>query len=85
MNRNSPVMSILRTAILQGLILATVAYPSAAQSPAGPLSAQPGQAVQQSPQESIRVKVDLVTMPVVVHNGKGAPDSRSRKEGLSHF
>jgi VWFA-related protein len=72
MKTNSSWMSTLWGAVLQGLVLAVVAYPAAAQSPAGPISPKPGQPVQASPQTSIRVKVDLVSMPAVVHNGKGA-------------
>jgi VWFA-related protein len=71
MNTHSPWMSALRAALLQGLLLAAIAYPAAAQSPAGPISPKPGQPIQDSPQSSIRVKVDLVSMPAVVHNGKG--------------
>ncbi len=71
MNTNSRSMSPLRAAFLQGLMLAAVAYPAAAQSPAGPINSKPGQSVQQQPQDSIRVKVNLVSTPVVVHDGKG--------------
>jgi VWFA-related protein len=54
------------------MAIAAVAYTAAAQSPAGPISSKPDQSVPLSPQDSIRVKVDLVSMPAVVHNGKGA-------------
>jgi VWFA-related protein len=72
MNTNSQWMSALRTAVLQVMAIAAVAYPVAAQSPAGPISSKPDPSAQLSPQDSIRVKVDLVSMPAVVHNGKGA-------------
>ena len=72
MKRNSQWMGVLCAAALQGLMLAVAACPAAAQSPAGPISPKPGQPVQESRQTSIRVKVDLVSMPAVVHNGKGA-------------
>jgi len=74
MNTNSsPRTSTLRAVLLLGLVL-VVSYPAAAQSPAGPLGPKPGQQVQappQTPQSAIRVKVSLVSTPVVVHNGKG--------------
>jgi VWFA-related protein len=71
MNTNSQWISALRTAV-QVIAIAAVAYPAAAQSPAGPISSKPDQSVPLSPRDSIRVKVDLVSMPAVVHNGKGA-------------
>jgi VWFA-related protein len=72
MKMHSRSMTALRAAVLQGLTLAAFACPAAAQSPAGPISARPGQSVQQPPPDSIRVKVNLVSTPVVVHDGKGA-------------
>ncbi len=72
MNTNSLWMSALRAAVLLLLVLAVVACPAAAQSPAGPINRDLSQPAQDSPQASIRVKVDLVSMPAVVHNGKGA-------------
>jgi len=72
MNTNSRWMSALGATVLQGLVLLAAVYPAAAQSPAGPISSKPGQSVQPSPQDSIRVKVNLVSTPVVVHDGKGA-------------
>jgi VWFA-related protein len=67
-------LSALRSAALQALVLLTITYPAAGQSSAGPVSPPAGQPIQQpqSPQTSIRVKVDLVSMPAVVHNSKGA-------------
>jgi VWFA-related protein len=72
MNTNSRSMSPRRAVFLQGLVLVAVACTAAAQSPAGPIDARPGQSVQPPPQDSIRVKVNLVSTPVVVHDGKGA-------------
>jgi VWFA-related protein len=72
MDTNSRWVNALGTTVLHGLMLAALACPAAAQSPAGPISARPGQTVQQTPQDSIRVKVNLVSTPVVVHDGKGA-------------
>ena len=72
MDTNSRWVSALCATVLQGLVLAALACPAAAQSPAGPISARPGQSVQPAPQDSIRVKVNLVSTPVVVHDGKGA-------------
>ncbi len=45
------------------------ALPAAAQSIPGPISPRPGQAVQKAP--SIRVRVNLVSTPAVVHNTQG--------------
>lgn len=69
---DSRCRSVFRVALIGGFLLAASAGPAAAQSSAGPMAPKPGQQVQQSPQNSIRVKVNLVSMPVVVHNGKGA-------------
>ena len=71
MNTNLPRMSTLCATVLLGLALLVIAYPAAAQSPAGPQNPNPAQPVQDSPQGSIRVKVNLVSMPAVVHNAKG--------------
>lgn len=64
-------MSSLRAAVLCGLVLVAVARPAAAQSAPGPISPKPGQPIKESPQAAIRVKVNLVSTPVVVHNAKG--------------
>jgi VWFA-related protein len=56
-------------AALAMLFFAAVA-PAGAQSVPGPIPPQPGQRVQ-SPPPNIRVKVDLVSTPVVVHNAQG--------------
>lgn len=68
----------IRTAILAGLTLfgTELALP---QAPSGPLAPKPGQTVQRAPQQaaqkppdqSIRVRVDLVNAPVVVRNAQG--------------
>ena len=68
----------VQTAILAGLTLfaTKLALP---QAPSGPLAPKPGQAIQKGPpqsaqkplDQSIRVRVDLVTAPVVVRNGQG--------------
>jgi VWFA-related protein len=57
---------------LFGLALLAVARPAAAQSTPGPIAPKPGQKIQQSPEKpAIRVRVDLVNAPVVVHNAAG--------------
>ena len=72
MNTNLPRISALGATLLQGLALLVIACPAAAQSSAGPHKRQiQTRPVQESPQDSIRVKVNLVSMPAVVHNGKG--------------
>jgi VWFA-related protein len=71
MNTNLPRMSALGATLLQGLALLVIACPAAAQSPAGPQNPNAAGPVEESPQGSIRVKVNLVSMPAVVHNGKG--------------
>ena len=57
------------TAILAGFAL-LAAYPALAQT-SGPIAPRPGQAVQKSPDQSIRVRVDLVNTPVVVRDARG--------------
>src|SRR2546428_6732712 len=65
------------TAILAGFAL-LAAYPALAQT-SGPIAPKPGQAVQKPPQgapqkppdQSIRVRVDLVNTPVVVRDARG--------------
>lgn len=71
MNTNLPRISALGATLLQGLALLVIAGPAAAQSSAGPQSPNPTRPIQESPQASIRVKVNLVSMPAVVHNNKG--------------
>lgn len=59
-------------ATLAGLLLATfflASIPASAQSVPGPIAPKTGQQVQKAP--NIRVKVDLVSTPVVVHNAQG--------------
>src|SRR5260370_3515223 len=63
-------------AMLAGFALAAAAL---AQGPTGPIAPKPGQAVQKAPQgaqqkpldQSIRVRVNLVNTPVVVHDARG--------------
>ena len=57
------------TAILAGFAL-LAAYPALVQT-SGPIAPRPGQAVQKSPDQSIRVRVDLVNTPVVVRDARG--------------
>jgi len=75
------LMSIL-TAILAGFAVGFAlgaTNVALAQAPSGPLPPQPGQAVQKPPQgtqrkpldQSIRVRVNLVNTPVVVHDTRG--------------
>jgi VWFA-related protein len=53
-------------------LLASAALPLAAQSPSGPMSPQPGAAIQQAPpQPKIGVRVTLVNTPVTVRDSKG--------------
>jgi VWFA-related protein len=62
--------------MLAGFALAAAAL---AQGPTGPIAPKPGQAVQKAPQgaqqkpldQSIRVRVNLVNTPVVVHDARG--------------
>jgi VWFA-related protein len=66
------------TAILVGCALVATNL-ALAQAPSGPLPPKPGQAVQKPPQgaqqkpfdQSIRVRVNLVNTPVVVHDARG--------------
>src|SRR5256885_1477554 len=64
---------VITTGMALGLILP--AYPAAAQSapdpinPTGPIAPRPGQEIQKPP--AIRVKVDMVNAPVVVHDPQG--------------
>jgi VWFA-related protein len=67
----SAMMRVFLLATLAALPFATFAGPGGAQSSAGPITPTLRQSVQDSSSSSIRVKVDLVSMPVVVHNGKG--------------
>lgn len=75
----SPRRTILQAAAVNrfllaafaGLLLTPFAGPAAAQSQPGPIAPGLGQTTQGTPQSSIRVKVDLVSMPVVVHDRKG--------------
>jgi len=53
-----------------GMLLAA---PSRAQETRGPISPKPGTTVQQPPNGTIRVRVALVTAPVVVIGAKGEP------------
>ncbi len=71
MNTNLPRISALGATLLQGLALVVMVCPARAQSSAGPQSPNPTRPIQESPQASIRVKVNLVSMPAVVHNNKG--------------
>src|SRR5579863_3349330 len=54
-----------------GMVFA--ALPARAQQSQGPLAPKPGATVQQPPQGTIRVRVALVTAPVVVVDAKGDP------------
>jgi VWFA-related protein len=64
-------------AILAGFALLAAAHPVLAQAPSGPIAPKPGQAIQKPPQaqkapdQSIRVRVNLVNTPVVVRNAQG--------------
>jgi VWFA-related protein len=52
--------------------LSAFAFPLAAQSPSGPMTPQPGAAIQQAPaQAKIGVSVTLVNTPVTVRDSKG--------------
>lgn len=71
-------LTSILTAILAGFALVT-ANAALAQAPVGPIPPKPGQAVQKPQQgapqkpldQSIRVRVNLVNTPVVVHDAKG--------------
>jgi VWFA-related protein len=66
MNRNA---SLQLTLSLLVLFTASIAR---AQAPAGPISPQPGAALQQAPPQSkLKAQVTLVDMPVTVRNAKG--------------
>ena len=67
----SPSKSILGAAVISGLLLAAFLGLAAAQSGPGPITPTLRKPFQDPSQSSIRVKVNLVTMPVVVHDGKG--------------
>jgi VWFA-related protein len=54
-------------------ILIFCVTPFHAQQPQGPISPKPGAPVQQSPEGRIRVRVSLVSAPVVVVDAKGEP------------
>jgi len=57
-------------AMLAGFAL-VAANAALAQGPSGPIPPKPGQAVQKPPDQSIRVRVNLVNTPVVVHDARG--------------
>jgi VWFA-related protein len=69
---HSTCLNILCAAATGGFLLAAFVGSAAAQSSSGPIAPKPGQPVQTSPPNSIRVNVNLVSMPVVIHDGKGA-------------
>jgi VWFA-related protein len=56
-----------------GALAGAAASPACAQQTQGPMAPQPGTPVQQPPPGTIRVRVALVTDPVVVFDGKGQP------------
>lgn len=59
-----------------GTLTATIIFwstPLHAQQTQGPISPKPGEPVQQSPEGRIRVRVSLVSAPVVVVDAKGQP------------
>lgn len=66
-------------AVLAACALLLGAHPALAQAPSGPLAPKPGQTVQKAPQpapqkppdQSIRVRVNLVNAPVVVRDAQG--------------
>jgi VWFA-related protein len=67
----SPCKRILGAAAVSALLGAAFAGSAMAQSAPGPIAPGLGQTAQGAPQNSIRVKVELVSMPVVVHDRKG--------------
>jgi len=69
---STPVMRRFLIAACAGLLLTAFGGLAAAQSSPGPITPTLRQRVEEPQQDSIRVKVNLVSMPVVVHNGKGA-------------
>jgi VWFA-related protein len=87
----------LRSGVLLAFALVTMAGPTPAQSPSGPVTPQAGARIQQSPpQPKIGVRVALVNTPVTVRNAKGqmvhdldAKDFRVTDNGIvqkiSHF
>lgn len=67
----SPCKSILGAAVMSGFLLVALAGLASAQSAPGPITPTLRKPFQDPSQNPIRVKVNLVTMPVVVHDGKG--------------
>jgi VWFA-related protein len=63
-------LSRLATPAALAVLFFVAAASAGAQSVQGPITPQPGQRVQ-TPPPNIRVKVDLVSTPVVVHNAQG--------------
>ena len=69
--KSIPQHGWLQTLLLAGLAFVAVP-PLAAQSQSGPIAAKPNQTVQRPlDQGPIRVRVDLITTPVVVQDSKG--------------
>jgi VWFA-related protein len=69
--KHCKAMTGLFAGVLNGLALLAAACPPAAQTSPGPIAPKPGAQIQKPPQDTIRVKVDLVGAAVVVHDAKG--------------
>jgi VWFA-related protein len=66
-----PSTTVLKAILLIFIAALLAATRAAAQAPEGPLAPDPDVQIQQAPQAQIKVRVTLVSTPVVVRNNKG--------------
>jgi VWFA-related protein len=66
-------LTILLGTLAGSALIAAAAWPARPQDTQGPIAPKPAAPVQQPPEGTIRVRVALVTDPVVVFDGKGQP------------
>ena len=71
-NNRSTWTNCILTVIWGRLVVFDFSYVVATQSSVGPITPKPGRTIRQPLQTSIRRNVELVSMALVVHSGKGS-------------